>query len=61
MTTGKGNRTLVTAIAVPASHLEKELERQDIVDGSFDATTKRGALRLLRAALSAERHEKTAT
>ena len=39
---------------------EKEIERQDIAEGRFDATTMRGALKLLRTAVSAEKHENTA-
>ncbi len=51
---------LRTAVVVRASHLEKEIAQAGIAEGSFDATTKRGALKLLRTAVSAERHENAA-
>ena len=40
--------------------MEKEIEPADVADGKFDATTKRGALKLLRTVVSAEKHVNTA-
>jgi len=51
---------LRTAIATGASRLEKEIEPADVADGKFDANTKRGALKLLRTVVSAEKHVNTA-
>jgi len=51
---------LKTAIATGASRLEKEIEPADVTDGKFDANTKRGALKLLRTVVSAEKHVNTA-
>jgi len=45
---------LRTAIATGASR------PADVADGKFDATTKRGALKLLRTVVSAEKHVNTA-
>ena len=60
MNTEKKIERLRTAVAVHASHLEKEIARPDIAEGRFDATTKRGALKLLRTVVSAEKHVNTA-
>jgi hypothetical protein len=60
MTTEQKIERLRTTIAVNASHLKTEIELPDVAAGSFDATTKRGALKLLRTAVSAEKHENTA-
>ena len=57
MNKAKEIERLRTAIAVRASILEKELERQGIVDGFDATTTKREARRLLPTVLSAERRE----
>jgi hypothetical protein len=58
MNTEKEIDCLRTAVVVRASQLEK-IERH-IADGGFDATTRRGALKLLRTAVSAEKHDKRA-
>ena len=56
MNTEKEIEYLRTAVVVRASQLEKS--ERGIADGKFDATTKRGALKLLRTAVSAEKHDK---
>jgi hypothetical protein len=57
MNTEKEIECLRTAVVVRASQLEK-IERRGIANDRFDATTKRGALKLLRTAVSAEKHDK---
>jgi len=60
MNTDKEIERLRTVVVVCASHLEREIAQVGIAEGSFDATSKRGALRLLRTAVSAEKHQKAA-
>ena len=60
MNTDKEIERLRTTVVVRASHLEKEIAQAGIAEGSFDATTKRGALRLLRTAVSEEKHQQAA-
>jgi len=60
MDTDKEIERLRTTVVVRASHLEKEIAQAGIAEGSFDATTKRGALRLLRTAVSEEKDQKAA-
>ena len=60
MNTDKEIERLRTVVVVRASHLEREIAQVGIAEGSFDATSKRGALRLLRTAVSAEKHQKAA-
>jgi hypothetical protein len=60
MNTDKQIERLRTAVVVRASHLEREIAQAGIAEDSFDATTKRGALRLLRTVVSAEKHQKAA-
>jgi hypothetical protein len=51
---------LRTSVVVRASHLEQEIEQANFAKASFDATTTRGALKLLRTAASADKHENAA-
>ena len=60
MNTDKEIERLRTLVVVRASHLEREIAQVGIAEGSFDATSKRGALRLLRTAVSEEKHQKAA-
>jgi hypothetical protein len=60
MNTDNEIERLRTAVVVRASHLEREIVQAGIVEDGFDATTKRGALRLLRTAMSAEKHQTAA-
>ena len=56
MNTEKEIEYLRTEAVVRALQLE-EIESCGIADDEFDATTKRGALKLLRTAVSAEKHD----
>jgi hypothetical protein len=60
MNTDKEIERLRTAVVTRASRLEKEIELPDFDEGRFDDTAKRGALKLLRTAVSAEKHERSA-
>jgi hypothetical protein len=60
MNTDKEIERLRTVVVVRAAHLEKENSQVVIAEGGFDATSRRGALRLLRTAVSAEKHQKAA-
>ncbi len=60
MNSERAIKRLRTAIATGASRLEKEIEPADVAEGKFDATTKRGALKLVRTVVSAEKHVNTA-
>jgi len=51
--------SLQTAVVVRASDMEEGKEGL-VAEARFDATTKRGTLKLLRKALAEEKHEKAA-
>ena len=60
MNTDKEIERLRTAVVVRASQLEKENAQVETAEGGFDTTARRGALRLLQTALSAEKHQRAA-
>ena len=61
MNTEKEIERLRTAVVVRATDLEKKEDAQlGTAEGGFDATARRGALRLLETALSAEKHQRAA-